>query len=400
MINNASPELSPRKAARASTQATQILRERIRSGFYKAQTWLPSERELAEDLHVYRRVIRDAIDELTREELIYRRPNCRPIIGRPAAQANDLPSAPANLAGSASKFVALIMWHGGGPLERAMTSQTRIFWGINHALGQVGHHGVFLDLGGEREGSYQRMGSAEQTAEREAKHLRYVMEKGFGGVIFYPYAYHSNSDLVQEVSRRMPVVLLDRKMPGVDVDFVGVNNRQAMFDMTTSLIEKGHRRIAYVTRCEPILPVQDRLQGYLAAIHQNRDLAVQEMVTTVPLPNEITSWPIVDAVFGLPPGRRPTAAVCINDYIAVLLSERLQRMGISVPGDVALAGFDDIVPTLPNGVGLTSAAQPFEEMGRVAVEILERRRQEPSRALESVEVPVQIVMRESADQVP
>lgn len=397
MNNNSSIGTSPRKAVRASVQATDVLRERIRSGFYKPQTWLPSERELAEDLHVYRRVIRNAIDELTREELIYRRPNCRPIIGQPAAQASDLPSVPADFAGLSSKLVALIMWHGGGPLERAMTSQTRIFWGINHALAQVGHHGVFLDLGGERNGSYERMGTAEQTAEREAKHLRYVMEQGFGGVIFYPYAYLSNCDLVRKVSQRIPLVLLDRKMPGVDVGFVGVNNRQAMFDMTTRLIEKGHRRIAYVTRCEPILPVQERLQGYLSAIYQNRDLAVQEMVTIVPLPNETTSWPVVDAVFGLPPGRRPTAAVCINDYIAVLLSERLERMGISVPGDVALAGFDDIVPALPNGVGLTSAAQPFEEMGRVAVELLERRRRQPSRAPESVEVPVRVVMRESTD---
>ena len=146
--------------------------------------------------------------------------------------------------------------------------------------------------------------------------------------------------------------------------------------------------------------VQDRLQGYLAAIYQHPERAVQEMVAPLPLRNETTSWPVVDAVFGLPHGLRPTAAVCVSDYAAVLLSERLERMGHSVPADVALAGFDDIIPALPNGVGLTSMAQPFEEIGRVAAELLVRQWQQPASAPESVELPVRMVVRESSEAVP
>ena len=60
MNNNSTVNPSTRKAGRASAQAADVLRERIGSGFYKAHTWLPSERELAEDLHVDRRAIREA----------------------------------------------------------------------------------------------------------------------------------------------------------------------------------------------------------------------------------------------------------------------------------------------------------------------------------------------------
>lgn len=395
MINNSSVRTPARKAVRPSGQAADILRERIQSGFYKVQTSLPSERVLAEDLHVHRRVIREAIEDLLRDGLIHRRPNCRPIIGKSVDEAGDAPAAPTDSAKLSSKFVALIMWHGGGPLESAGTSQRRIFWGINHTLAQTGHHAVFLDLGGERDGSYERIGSAEQNARREAEHLRYVMDKEFGGVIFYPYAYGSNHDLIQEVSRRMPLVLLDRKIAGVDTDFVGVDNHRATFDLTTLLIEKGHRRIAYVTRYEPIHPVQNRIQGYLSAIYQNPEIVIQEMLVTIPLSNETTLWPVVDAVFGLPEGQRPTAAVCVSDYAALLLSERLERMGLSVPGDVALVGFDDIIPALPNGVGLTSMAQPFEDIGRAAAELLERRMREPLRVPEGVELPARMVVRGS-----
>ena len=214
MINNSSSLYSRRKGAHASKQAADILRERIRSGLYQAQTWMPSERDLAEDLKVHRRIVREALDALVREELIYRRPNCRPIIGQPVNEASAPRSVGTDGVGLSSKFVALIMWHGGGPLERAGTAQSRIFWGINHALAQVGHHAVFLDLGGERDGPNEHIGSNDQVAEREAKQLQYVLDKGFGGAIFYPYAYFSNRDLILEVSRRMPLVLLDRKDSG------------------------------------------------------------------------------------------------------------------------------------------------------------------------------------------
>ncbi len=172
MNNNSSVNpvrASARKVVRASQHATDILRERIQSGSYKAQTSLPSERVLAEDLQVHRRVVREAIDDLIRDGLIYRRPRCRPIVGQPVS--TELSGTRTVLPESekrSSKFVALIMWHGGGPLESAGTSQRRIFWGINHALAQSGHHAVFLDLGGERDGSYERIGSSSQIAAREA----------------------------------------------------------------------------------------------------------------------------------------------------------------------------------------------------------------------------------------
>ena len=75
---------------------------------------------------------------------------------------------------------------------------------------------------------------------------------------------------------------------------------------------------------------------------------------------------------------------------------RLQKLGLTVPGDVALAGFDDIIPTLPNGVGLTTIAQPFEEIGKMAVSLLLRRMKEPSAPIATIELPARLVVRESS----
>lgn len=383
--------------SRVSERVAYVLTERIHSRLYSTGEPLPTERVLAADLKVHRRSVRMAIDQLVREGLVSRRPNCRPTV-EPSPSDTALGAGTQSGAKesartsqiSASNLIALIMWHGGGPLEHAGTSQQRIFWGMNQSLMKIGYHAVFLDLGG-------RIGTEEENAAREAVHLRYVRDQGFGGALFYPYAYRHNRALVQEVSRTVPLVLLDRKVLGVeDVDFVGINNYEAMRETTSQLIAQGHRRIVHLTRFEPIQSVQDRVQGYLDAMQSEDSPEITQIVLHVPAHQDDRRWTAVDAVFRLPKEQRPTAAVCVTDYVAVDTAERLERLGLSVPGDVALTGFDNIVPTLPNGMGLTTAAQPYEEIGTAAVELLLRRLEDRHAPPRSVELPVRLIARESS----
>ncbi|MEO7716709.1 MAG: GntR family transcriptional regulator [Capsulimonas sp.] len=384
--------------SRASARAAAILSERIRMGVYGSGQPLPTERVLAADLQVNRRSVRNAIDQLVQEGLVFQRPNCRPTVGPSPDDIAEMADGAGGSRISASNLIALIMWHGGGPLERAGSSQQRIFWGINQALKKFGYHAVFLDLG-------DLIGMEAETAAQEAAHLRYIRDQKFGGALFYPYAYRHNSALVREVSRSVPLVLLDRKMPGVDLDFVGVENHGALLEATDHLIAQGHRRIAHVTRSEPIQSVQNRVEGYLDAMRGASDpdsvrvtgaTDITEMVLTVPSYEDDRDWTVVDAVFRLPQGQRPTAAVCFTDYMADSLAKRLEYLGLSVPKDVALTGFDNIVPALPNGVGLTSMAQPYEQIGATAVDLLMRRIKDPGAEPKSVELPASLIVRESS----
>ena len=390
--------LAPEASPRVSERVAGILSERIRSRVYHAGDALPTERALAADLGVHRRSVRLAVEQLIRDGLVSRRPNCRPMVGPPfqteeppfqevAADTANPPKPTSQI--SASNLIALIMWHGGGPLEHARTSQQRIFWGMNQSLMKLGYHAVFLDLGGQ-------IGLEEENAAREAEHLRYIRDQNFGGALFYPYAYRHNHELVREVSRHVPLVLLDRKIDGVDVDFVGVENRKAMFEVTEHLIAQGHRRIAHITRSEPIHSVQDRVQGYLDAMHGAGASERIEMILTLPPYHDARHWTVLDAVFRLPKEQRPTAAACLTDYTAVGLAGRLEYLGLSVPEDVALTGFDDIVPTLPNDLGLTTVAQPYEEIGIRAVELLMRRIKDREAPPASVELPVRLIVRGSS----
>ena len=365
------------------------LRVRIRTGIYRSGDWLPTERTLAEDLEVDRRIVRLAINQLVEAGVVTREPRCRPVVASGSAEvknaeAKKIEPREARPAPATTTFIALLMWHGGGQFERTMSAQQRIYWGLNQALAKAGHHAVFVDVGEVR---------SEENAVREAEKLRYILAQGFGGIVFYPYAYDSNAALIEELQQQIPIVAIDRRTAFADTNFVGVDNRQAMAEMIRHLIAQGHRRIAYLTQNEMIAAVQDRIQGYMDAV---REASLDEMILSIPSHSYEQAWTAVDAVFQLPAGQRPTAAAAYNDYSAIQFAERLQTFGLSVPEDVAVTGFDDIVPTLPNGVGLTSMAQPFEQIGSQAAELILRSLKTPIAAPLSVSLPALLTVRESS----
>jgi len=361
----------------------EILMERIRSGMYAPGELLPSERTLAADLNVHRRSVRLAVEQLVRAGMVSQRPNRRPTV-EPSNQRIRLEPARKSAGISNSNFIALIFCSGGV----AGSAQRRIFQGINEAVMRLGYHGVFLNSG--------NLGSEDENAENESKHLMYVKEQGFGGALFYSWAYRRNHELVREVNRSVPIVLLDRNVMGYDMDFVGVQNLAGISETTTYLIGEGHRRIAYVTFREPINAVLDRAVGYSEAMRGSKAAGIQEMLLTISHYGDHRAWVSFDAVFRLPEGKRPTAAVCLNDYVAALVFKRLGYLGLSVPGDVSLTGFDNVAPELPDGIGLTTSAQPFEDMGAKAVEVLMRRIDDRNAPPLWVELPVQLIVRESS----
>jgi DNA-binding LacI/PurR family transcriptional regulator len=106
-------------------------------------------------------------------------------------------------------------------------------------------------------------------------------------------------------------------------------------------------------------------------------------------------WPIFDALMQIAPERRPTGIVCVNDYEAIEITQRLSAMNLTVPGDVSVVGFDNILRTLPNGAGLTTVAQPFEEIGSTAATTLLKRIETPDAPSAYIELPAKLVVRQS-----
>lgn len=259
------------------------------------------------------------------------------------------------------------------------------FYGINETLAAQGYHPLVLDTYAE---TYQA------AAEKEAEGLRYARENGFAGVVLWHEGGHANVDLIQSLQAEMPVVAIDRRVPSVALDFVGTDNLQGAYEATHHLIAQGHTRIAHLTGMETTEAAADRLRGYQQALcdagleFNPRDLILLHGGGRRLDPNQVRSlFAESDA---------PTAVFLLADFWAPPLVAELRRLGLRVPEDVALVGFDDVVPPGLDDLGLTTMAQDFDDIGKTAGALVLRRLADPSAAFVSKVFPARLVVRHSS----
>jgi LacI family transcriptional regulator len=103
-----------------------------------------------------------------------------------------------------------------------------------------------------------------------------------------------------------------------------------------------------------------------------------------------------EQIIGMPAARRPTAAVCANDLLALGLLQEMVRHGVRVPHDMAIVGFDDIDFAAAAAVPLSSVRKPRYELGRRAAELLLDEARNPDHEHEQLLFEPQLVVRESS----
>lgn len=195
--------------------------------------------------------------------------------------------------------------------------------------------------------------------------------------------YHHRAPDLGDVARTLPLVLLGRQVrrSGPPIDSVFIDNVEASAAMTRWLIQRGHRRIA-MTVAE-YGPTRTRAEGYEAVM---RDAGL--------VPQLVVGVPALATL--LAERDRPTAVFGANDMLAIGALQAVREAGLSVPGDVAIVGFDDI-PTAKL-LGLTTVRQPEFELGALAARTLIDRLQPGgmTAAAKSLELEFEIVERASA----
>ena len=261
---------------------------------------------------------------------------------------------------------------------------TDTFYGINETLSAQGYHPLMLDTYAE---------TYAKAAEKEADGLRYARDSGFAGVILWHEGGHANVDLIQSLRQEMPVVAIDRRVPGVDLDFVGTDNFRGAYEATQHLISRGHTRIAHLTRLETTEAAADRLCGYQQALRDaGLEFHPRDLILVRDNGRRIASEQFAQ-IFSGPTA--PTAVFLLADFWAPTVVSELRRLGLRVPDDVALVGFDDVVPPGLEDLGLTTMAQDFDGIGKTAGSLIMRRIADPSGACVSEVFPARLVVRHS-----
>jgi LacI family transcriptional regulator len=160
------------------------------------------------------------------------------------------------------------------------------------------------------------------------------------------------------------------------------------------LLGRGHRRFGFVGDAEvpdySIHTSERRMAGYCATLHEAGAELEPEYIALGPHGLE-QARRLTHRLLGLP--KPPTALFAPSDTQALGVIKAARERGVAVPGELAVVGFDDV--EIADYVGLTTVRQPLEESGRVAVEMLLSRLADPSRPLQRVALPLELVERET-----
>src|SRR5512139_688597 len=233
--------------------------------------------------------------------------------------------------------------------------------------------------------------NTELDTQRELFYVDVLSKKQVDGIIFV--AAGDQADSLDFLAREgMPVVMIDRNLPNVQVDAVLPNHQLGGFLATQHLLRLGHRRIACIAGPSSITPSAERITGYRNALEQ-ADIPYDEKLVIRGDYHSQSGMDITHSILQMDPS--PTAIFALNDLMDLGALRAAAEAGCSVPGDLAVVGYDDLELSQFTNPPLTTIAQPKKEIGLQAVSLLVERISQNNRPPRRLVLPPELIVRRS-----
>ena len=239
--------------------------------------------------------------------------------------------------------------------------------------------------------------NSDQRVDRESRYLDLLEEHRVQGILITPVK-GVNERVRRLQERGTPVVLLDRKTSTRTFCSVSVADVRGGELAAAHLVERGHRRIAFVGGPLNLAQVRDRHKGarqvlMAAGLPESALIGVETSSLNFSAGRSAGAW-----IAEMAPKLRPTAVFCANDLLALGLLQEMTRRQIRVPGDIAIVGYDDIDFAAAAAVPLSSVQQPREQLGRAAAELLiAEALEDTAHAHRQLVFEPELVVRDSSD---
>lgn len=234
--------------------------------------------------------------------------------------------------------------------------------------------------------------NTESDAKKEMEYLNLLKFKQADGAIMM--SKESDIEKLEEIGASHPIVQCFEYRKSDKLSYVSVDNEQAAYEAVKYLIELGHKRIGLVG-CDTKYPsAEQRESGYKKAL---RDANI-----------EIDSDLIIRGDYGFRSGyncagklveQKPTAIFAISDMQAIGVTKALKGMGLKVPEDISVVGFDNVTFSEIYDPGITTVSQPTYNMGSKAMDILIGELKGESKAPQQIIMKHELIIRESARKI-
>lgn len=229
--------------------------------------------------------------------------------------------------------------------------------------------------------------STDYNPEKEAKYLDLLQRKQVDGFIVAS-TFQDKSLLNELKTNGIPLVMLTHDNVGLNAPSVSVDDFKGGYEATSYLISAGHENIVIIA--EHANSSSMRIYGYREA-HAAHGLTCSEeniyKTTAIVENGRKTFLEIVNK------GQTPTAIFACNDLIAIGVIQGAKEIGINVPMQLSVIGFDDTILATTTVPALTTVAQPISDMGRKVVDIIIAEIKGEDLTTESVMFPPELIVR-------
>ncbi|WP_274363199.1 GntR family transcriptional regulator [Paenibacillus thermotolerans] len=242
--------------------------------------------------------------------------------------------------------------------------------------------GYSILRGAEKEakerGYYVTFHNTSYNVHKEREIIHQLRNDKIHGMIVYPVNSCANLDLFADMLiSRFPFVVIDRNIEYLQLPSVVSDNYQGIHDIVKYLIDLGHRNIALVgSQIKEATSIKRRIEGYYQALVGSElrfheawvaDIALERMDSPKDEQEKIRKTIVNLMSLGK---YAPTAIVCINDMTAKKVMKEALSLGIKVPDELSITGFDNLPFCEYLEVPLTTVTQNFSKMGEQAVKLL------------------------------
>jgi LacI family transcriptional regulator, galactose operon repressor len=209
--------------------------------------------------------------------------------------------------------------------------------------------------------------NSEEDAQLEAQEVNLLLARQIDGLILASAQKPGESDLFERIEEhKVPVVLIDRRISGLDLSYVGVDDEQVGRLATEHLIERGCRRIAHI-RGPQISTGLGRLEGYRQALSRH-GLRVASRYVLTGDSGDSTGYEAMRRLLALDPP--PDGVFCYNDPVAAGAMKAALEAGLRVPEDLAVVGAGNVHYSDLLRVPLSTVDQSSSQIGEHAADLL------------------------------
>ena len=230
----------------------------------------------------------------------------------------------------------------------------------------------------------------------EAELLQLLAGRKVDGIIIAPTGKSSRQ--VTEIQRQgIPVIVIDRYLPGTNLPFVTTDNYLGGLLATEHFIEMGHRNIACLQGINGISANNDRVQGYREALQKHGIPLDESMILGTDFGEE-NGYIQTKKLLVLP--ECPTAIFALSNLISIGTLRALKEAGLTIPDNISIVSFDEQPYSAFLACPMTTVEQPREEIGKLAFRyLLDRINDEKEGKMENTMLKPRLIIRDSVKKV-